>query len=414
YAERGINKAKRIAGITPPKTEQKSPQPAKKPPLPPLPEKFFPTARMEFTNLPGGIKNKLDLKSAQGGLATEERPDLGSYFVETSFTVRVPRAATSLEDLSSALPEIAELWPKLQELLPSARISPSYHSLYERKMTFLHQRLKAFRDYPTKHNFFDCQTILELTSPESQNPLLLVQADMDVVTDGSDGDRVDSEAEIDNTSRHYQPFTAYSWAKTTKKPNPLLTRYQAELDTILAELERESGVLSESDKMRRYERRNSLKKIIEAMKYRSSLVAHLDPFIVLPGFMFKAAGRYAPKMGDYAIVLYGEEAYPAIIGDSGPYSKIGEASLLLAQTLNPEANGVTRSVSKPGVTYLIFPQSRETKFSAPDLDLWRQRCQELIQPFGGLSVPLYDWNSNRSLEKIENDPTELNDAEVSQ
>lgn len=366
-----------------------SPIPPSDDTLPPLPEKFFPTARMEFTSLPGGISSMLDLKTTQGGLASVERALDGSYQAITSFRATVPRPATSLSDLQTACPDLSQLWPRLEALLPGATASPFYHSLYERKLTFIESRLKHFRHYPSRHNFFDCQTILELIDPDSRQPLLLVQADMDVVTDGSDGDRVTDASEIDDSSIHYQPFTAYNWAKTTAQPNPLLPHYQARLDEVLKKIKDSTG--SETDKMPLYEERNRLQKIIEAMKFRSSLVAHLDPFIVLPGYMFRTSTPHTPRMGDYVIVLFEGKAYPAIIGDSGPYSKIGEASLLLAKTLNPDSSGTRRAVSHLTVTYLIFPDSREPKMQAPDLEKWHQRCTELMQSVGGLSVPLHRW-----------------------
>ncbi len=359
--------------------------------LPPLPEKFFPTARMEFTTLPGGIKSLLDLKTVQGDLASVERVLDGSYLATTTFRATVPRPATSLKDLENVCPDLGQLWPRLQACLPGATASPFYHSLYERKLTFIESRLNHFRNYPSRHNFFDCQTILELTDPDSDQPVLLVQADMDVVTDGSDGDRVAQASEIDNSSIHYQPFTAYNWPKQTAQPNPLLPRYQSQLDEIMEQIKANTG--SDAEKMPLYEKRNRLRKIIEAMKYRSSLVAHLDPFIVLPGFMFKTSTPHTPRMGDYAVVIHQGKAYPAIIGDSGPYSKIGEASLLLAQTLNPDSSGARRAVSHPSVTYLIFPGSRNLPMRQPDLTAWQQRCSELLSKVGGLNIPLHDWNN---------------------
>jgi hypothetical protein len=366
-----------------------SPLPSPNDSLPPLPEKFFPTARMEFTQLPSGIQSVLDLKTIEGELAHLERTVDESYQATTSFRATVPRPAASLEDLEAVCPDLGKLWPELALSLPSATASPFYHSLYERKVKFIQIRLKNFRNYPTRHNFFDCQTILELTHPKTKQPVLLVQADMDVVTDGSDGDRVSNLEEIDNTSVHYQPFTAYNWPKLTQQPNPLIPVYQKQLDDVLDKLEASNE--SEEKKMPLYERRNRLRKIIESLKYRSTLVAHIDPFIVLPGFMFKGGTPHTPKMGDYVVVIHEGKAYPAVIGDSGPYSKIGEASLLLARTLNPQSNGNQRAVSKPSVTYLIFPGSRDLPMRQPDLEKWHQRCSDLIENIGGLSIPLYDW-----------------------
>ena len=44
--------------------------------------------------------------------------------------------------------------------------------------------------------------------------VFLLQAEMDVVSDGSDGDRLPVMPEEIVTSTNYQPFTSYGWRKT--------------------------------------------------------------------------------------------------------------------------------------------------------------------------------------------------------
>ena len=50
------------------------------------------------------------------------------------------------------------------------------------------------------------ETMLELKHPASGRKVLLVQSEMDVNVDGSDGDRL---LPVDMTSSTFQPFTSY-------------------------------------------------------------------------------------------------------------------------------------------------------------------------------------------------------------
>jgi hypothetical protein len=79
------------------------------------------------------------------------------------------------------------------------------------------------------------------------------------------------------------------------------------------------------------------------------------PFVVLPGGMARQLGA---RPGDFAIVFNqrnGKSSY-AIFGDVGPYDRIGEGSVALAENLGIRSdarNGGTRR----GILYLIFPGS---------------------------------------------------------
>jgi hypothetical protein len=139
-----------------------------------------------------------------------------------------------------------------------------------------------------------------------------------------------------------------------------------------------------------------LKREIVDMKARSFLIARADPFIVIPSWMrsYKEQNEYAPNVGDYVAVIYKEGIYPAIIGDTGPTWKIGEASLRLAKKLNSKATSYSRPVSDLKVSYLIFPGSA-SKPDAPNLNEWRIKVNELLDEIGGLGegYSLFKWKS---------------------
>jgi hypothetical protein len=79
------------------------------------------------------------------------------------------------------------------------------------------------------------------------------------------------------------------------------------------------------------------------------------PFVVLPGGMARQLGS---RPGDFAVVFNlrnGKSSY-AIFGDVGPYDRIGEGSVALAENLGIRSdarNGGTRR----GIVYLVFPGS---------------------------------------------------------
>ena len=100
-------------------------------------------------------------------------------------------------------------------MLTTAKVSGFYHKLYENKTASIQRDITRLNKILDRHNFFDCETILELTHPTSKRKTLLVQSEMDVVADGSDGDRMATLDEYIYMSDYYQPTTSYAWPKVT-------------------------------------------------------------------------------------------------------------------------------------------------------------------------------------------------------
>jgi hypothetical protein len=209
---------------------------------------------------------------------------------------------------------------------------------------------------------------------------------MDVDADGSDGDRVPGGHGV---STNFKPFTSYRWGKKTPAANPYLPateeklkRYEDEAGqkTITADRKREltSAIKQVRDEV------NSLQKF-------SFLIGATDPYIVVPGAFTRA--KDGPKVGDYAVVIFGDKIYPALVGDVGPNDRVGEASLRIAKEINNLATPYNRPVSDLKVTYLIFPGTAETPFGPPDLDKIQARCQALVDEIGGAGAPLHHWEN---------------------
>jgi hypothetical protein len=79
------------------------------------------------------------------------------------------------------------------------------------------------------------------------------------------------------------------------------------------------------------------------------------PFVVLPGGMARQLGA---RPGDFAVVFNqrnGKSSY-AIFGDVGPFDRIGEGSMALAENLGIRSDA-RNGGARRGVLYLIFPGS---------------------------------------------------------
>lgn len=362
-------------------------------PPPPLPENYIPRKDADVATFFNGITIKTKLQTEQGSYASLERLNPEAYKAEFELSVRVPKANQTVEELNRINPALTALLPDLKAMLPSAKVSGFYHKLYENKTNAIQRDITRLNKILDRHNFFDCETILEMTHPTSKRKALLIQSEMDVVCDGSDGDRMATLDEYIYMSDYYQPFTSYAWAKKTKTPNPLLAKWEERLKTakeqynvkgLPADKNRELKILIDQ-----------LGLEIKDMKARSSLIAEKDPFIVL-SLLFRGyadTNKYTPQMGDYAVVIHGDKMYPAICGDYGPTQKMGEASLFMAKTINEKATPYRRPESDLKVTYLIFPGTAEKPNAPPNLDHWHEKCSAFLTEIGapGPGRELHRW-----------------------
>ena len=287
---------------------------------------------------------------------------------------------------------MSKIVPELGDMIKTGKVSGFYHKLYDLKAKRLQQFLTRLNAIPDRHNFYDCETILELVNPRTKRKILFIQSDMDVVSDGSDGDRMPEYDQYIAESTNYQPFTSYGWKKQSVRSNPLLKRWEKKLDEEVKKIEQ--GKLSSSRVKVSKKNIETLKREIADMKSRSFLIARADPFIVIPAWMRMYANQneFSPSVGDYVAIIFEDRILPAIIGDTGPTWKLGEASLRVAKELNSNATSYKRPVSDLKVSYLIFPGSADSP-SAPDLDKWFDKVQLLLGEVGGLGngFKLYRW-----------------------
>jgi hypothetical protein len=340
--------------------------------------------------LRSGIPFKSEVKFDKGGIASVERVDDGSYTAFYQLSLRLPTPARTMAELEKTSPNLSKILPGLPALVGKAEVSPWFHKLYENKVERIRRDAHSLNEVLTKHNVYDCETILHLRTPEGR-PVFFMQAEMDVVSDGSDGDRLPVMPDAIVNSTHYQPFTSYGWKKRGPTPNPMVAGWEKRLANGRQELSDPATTAERKAWLR--DRIDYLKRGIADLKARSFLIAEYDPFIVVPYTMLTARDTFAPKVGDYAVVVHEGKIYPAIVGDGGPTFKVGEASLRMARQINERASPYSRPVSDLKVSYIVFPGSRNPERGPPDLEQWRERCSELLGEIGGIGdgYELHQW-----------------------
>jgi hypothetical protein len=367
---------------TPTPTPTPTPPPEPTPPPPP----YVPAKRLELGKIFNGIQYRVHFETERGRTATLERNDPASYVAELTLKVKVPKPHRSLEELSKLNKDLGSVLPALPAMLEKATVATAFEDLYRRKCAQIQGSINRLDAVLSRHNFFDCETVLELQHPETKRRAILIQADMDTDMDGSDPDRV---PEIDGSSATFQPMTSYRWAKKSTTINSFIPPLEAKIKAYDAELA--LAATAAARKVQLKSDRDDARIQIADLKASSFLVARTDPFIVLPTPMVTKTGPFAPLIGDYCVVIHEGTLYPAIVGDAGPTTKMGEASLRICKEIEPNSSAVQRAENDLKVTYLVFPGTRERPFQAPDLEKWRARCETLLGEFGGSGGVLFKW-----------------------
>jgi glycosyl hydrolase group 75 (putative chitosanase) len=344
------------------------------------------TGKLDTARLFNGITFHSTVETIPGADASTERAQQDSYVLDLRLHARVPSPNKTIDELAKVSPNLAALLPGLTSMFQGDPISPLYAQLYDTKVRMLRENLSRLDTLLSRHNFFDCQTILQLQHAQTHRKALLLQAEMDVDADGSDGDRMPAGT---GAPANFKPATSYRWPKKTSAPNP----YLAATEEALKRAESEYS-LATTPPNRKRDLRNTISQLraeVGTLTKFSFLIGATDPFIVVPGSFTHA--REPVKVGDLAVVVFGEAIYPAIVGDVGPNDKVGEASLRIAKEINALSTPYNRPVSDLKVTYLIFPGTADKTIGPPDLDKLQAQCEALIKEIGGAKVPLHHWEN---------------------
>jgi hypothetical protein len=366
-----------LGSLEPAVTPTPEPTATKPPPMP---------TKVDLVKLFNGIMLHATVDAPPGADATTERTDPHSYMVDLQLKTKTPTPNQTMEELAKVSPELPNLLPGLAVMLKPEAVSSLFADLYANKIRLLRDNLYHLETLLSRHNFYDCQTILQLHEPQNHRKAFLLQADMDVDADGSDGDRLPAGTGM---STNFKPFTSYRWPKKSPLVNPYLElteqrlkRYEDEAAQKAVTPERKRDLTAGIKQVR--------DEIVSLKKF-SYLIGATDPYIVVPGVFARA--KDGPKVGDYALVIFGKDIYPALVGDIGPNDKVGEASLRIAKEINNLTTPYNRPVSDLKVTYLIFPGSADNPFGPPDYDKLQARCQGLVDEIGGATIPLHHWDN---------------------
>jgi hypothetical protein len=344
------------------------------------------TGKLDTGKLFNGITLHSTVETLPGADATTERVKPESYVLDLRLQARVPSPNKTIEELAKVSPRLPALLPGLTSTLSADPVSPLYAQLYDTKVRMLRENLARLDLLLSRHNFFDCQTVLQMQHPQTHRKALLLQADMDVDADGSDADRMPVGT---GAPANFKPSTSYRWPKKTAAPNPYLAATEERLKRAEDEY-----ALATTTAARKRDLRNAIAELraeVGTLKKYSFLIGATDPFIVVPGAFTHASEPVKP--GDYALVVFGDSIYPAIVGDVGPNDKVGEASLRIAKQINPLSNPYNRPVSDLKVTYIVFPGTAEKSVGPPDLEKLQARCEALVKEIGGATVPLHHWEN---------------------
>jgi len=360
----------------------------------PMPSRWVSWKKVDTAELWNGIGVESSVQQSEGQTPSLERERDESYRIELTLHFAMPKPNQSVGALGSLNPHLPKMFSEFSTLVDGAEVSPFFYHLYELKTKRIQENATRLDKVLSRHNLYDCETILQIEHPETKRKVLLIQGEMDVVSDGSDGDRWPELDDYITMSDFYQPFTSYGWRKQTDTPNPLLARWEEKLKAY----EEEFAITGLSIERNRYlrEQIDFLKRGVLDMKNRSFLIAEADPFMVIPlSFLGRRdENPFGPAIGDFAVIAHENRLFPAIVGDAGPTYKAGEASLRIAKEINENASPYNRPESDLHVTYMVFPGTAEETRTPPDLARWHETCAALIEEIGGLAegYELHQWS----------------------
>ena len=146
------------------------------------------TGKLDTAKLSNGITLHSTVETTPGADAATERIQPESYVLDLKLLAHLPSPNKTIEELAKVSPQLPTLMPGLTSMLSADSVSPLFAQLYDTKVRILRENLGRLDLLLSRHNFFDCQTVLQLQHPETHRKALLLQAEMDVDADGSDSD----------------------------------------------------------------------------------------------------------------------------------------------------------------------------------------------------------------------------------
>ncbi|PYL62950.1 MAG: hypothetical protein DMF24_02145, partial [Verrucomicrobia bacterium] len=134
--------------------------PAKPTPVPTPTRPPVITGKLDTSKLFNGITLHSTVEAIPGADATTERVQPDSYVLDLRLQARVPSPNRTIEELAKVSPELPSLLPGLASMLAADPVSPLYAQLYDEKVRMLRANLARLDLLLSRHNFFDCQSVL--------------------------------------------------------------------------------------------------------------------------------------------------------------------------------------------------------------------------------------------------------------
>ncbi|MEM9284213.1 MAG: hypothetical protein AAGA96_20540, partial [Verrucomicrobiota bacterium] len=172
---------------------------------PPMPSSYVSWKKVDAAELWSEIPVETRMETNQGETATVERERDESYRIEMSVNLTIPKPSDSVEELAEINPDLPKMLSDFDELIENSEVSPFYHHLYELKVRRVQEKVTRIDQLLSRHNLYDCETVLQAKHPVTGKKVLIIQGEMDVVTDGSDGDRWPELDDYISMSQYYQP-----------------------------------------------------------------------------------------------------------------------------------------------------------------------------------------------------------------
>lgn len=314
------------------------------------PEVLIKRQRLDVNDMLGQDAPKPVVNAVEGSTsATRIRNDGGGLKADVHAELQLPRPLSWSELLKThpALPNLAP-WLQAAPGTPEPAISPLFHALYQMKWEETNQRMLDGLPAEQAAEFYDLAGAWELPAAGKRPTVLALHGVFTYRPSTQPGALVSSP--VGNpTAVNFLPRTVYRWPGGTA--SAAAEKLKAVL-RIQSELEREYAI-SGLPRARNRELEAGLaqrKAELNDLPKWNYLNSQEIIFVSLP-LLFRQYPDYAysARVGDLALILTKDQAFPAIIGDeiSAPHAGQVSEALYVAQHAPPPAPAVVDPALPP-------------------------------------------------------------------
>src|SRR4029079_11402463 len=129
---------------------------------------FVPRKDVDVASLFNGITIEIKLETSEGNYASLELGNADAYKVSFQLQLKVPKPNQTVAELARLNGHLPKMLPQLDKLIENGKVYGFYHTLYENTVALVQKNLPRLSKLLDRHNFFDCETILELQHPDTK------------------------------------------------------------------------------------------------------------------------------------------------------------------------------------------------------------------------------------------------------